>query len=204
MQVALSLCCLRFKNNEAIHLFCWSIVAQSEVVSVESLSLSCPFGRGRAFTHPLPQYTNVSLFAGCCFPFEDADGVSDPLIHLSSFMSALAEYVHNSLAQLETRSQGVQPAHPPVPDTTLRWGSSACLKKTPISTQNNPPPKPLACRNAPNPAILSFLRVEIFLAPSIACYRLVLSSWYSAVLVRAEACLRKKRNAVGTLQTSAH
>lgn len=57
-------------------------------------------------SHTLCPSTQMSVFfAGCCFPFEDADGVSDPLIHLSSFMSALAEYTHNSLAQLETRSQ---------------------------------------------------------------------------------------------------
>lgn len=58
-------------------------------------------------SHTLCPSTQMSVcFAGCCVPFEGAVGVSDPLIHLSS--CALAEYLHNSLAQLGTTSQGVQ------------------------------------------------------------------------------------------------
>lgn len=67
--------------------------------------MSCLFGRNRSFIHPLPNNTSAPTHnplyppplnpptAPLCCLFEDAASISKELIHLSSFMSRLGEYL---------------------------------------------------------------------------------------------------------------
>lgn len=81
--------------------------------------------------HPLPASSGGhkgSPFCGCCLVSEDAAGVSDPLIHLSSVLSTGSMQGHNGAAALGAGVGGSAPRHPfppphgpHRPQGLLRW-----------------------------------------------------------------------------------
>ncbi len=83
----------------------------------ESLSLSCLFGRNRSLVStaqmPPSSTPTISTAPRCCL-FEDAASISEELIHLSSFMSALGEYLQQwpgPAGSCESGSPGVTHIH---------------------------------------------------------------------------------------------